>query len=102
MPVLCFLLYSAVLPPTQEYEQQQQAASAQLAGLGQQFESAVADILGITAEQQPHLLAAAVKEQQQLQEEKVGDGHVVLSQCGMQCISCVLLCCICCWQQHTC
>lgn len=55
----------------QSYAQQHQAATDRLADLDRQFESAVASILGITAEQQPQLLAEALQEQQQLQEVQV-------------------------------
>jgi hypothetical protein len=56
----------------QAYEQQEQQAQQQLAEQQQQFEAAVADILGIPAgQQQAGQLAEAVQEQQQLQEAEV-------------------------------
>lgn len=55
----------------QSYDEQHQQATSRLSELDVQFESAVASILGITPEQQPHLLAEALQEQQQLQEVQV-------------------------------
>lgn len=55
----------------QTYNEQHQQASDRLSELDRQFESAVASILGIAAEQQPQLLAAALQEQQQLQDVQV-------------------------------
>lgn len=67
----CAVLCHAVLRSVQSYEEQRQAAAVRLADLQQQFEAAVAGILGLTPGQQPHLLAAALQEQQQLQEAQV-------------------------------
>lgn len=55
----------------QSYKQEQQQATNRLADLDRQFEAAVAAILGITPDQHPQLLAAALQEQQQLQEAQV-------------------------------
>eukprot|EP00879_Flechtneria_rotunda_P033130 GHRR01036666.1.p1 GENE.GHRR01036666.1~~GHRR01036666.1.p1 ORF type:complete len:165 (+),score=97.24 GHRR01036666.1:517-1011(+) len=51
----------------QTYQLQGQQACAQLAALDKSFKAAVADILGIAAEQEPKELAAAFQEQQHLQ-----------------------------------
>jgi hypothetical protein len=56
---------------TQAYAEQHQQATARLSELERTFEAAVASILGIAAEQQPQLLAAALQEQQQLQDVQV-------------------------------
>jgi hypothetical protein len=56
----------------QSYVEQHQEATSRLSDLDKQFEAAVASILGITADQQPQLLAEALQEQQQLQEVQVG------------------------------
>lgn len=61
----------------QEYEQQEQQASEGLAKQQKQFETAVAEILGIPAEQQSSQFAEAVQQQQLLQEVQVEQLAVV-------------------------
>jgi hypothetical protein len=56
----------------QLYVEQHQQATSRLSDLDKQFEAAVANVLGITADQQPQLLAEALQAQQQLQEVQVG------------------------------
>lgn len=67
LPHLC----AHALMLLQTYEEQHQQASSRLSDLDRQFKSAVASILGITPDGQPQQLAAALQEQQQLQEVQV-------------------------------
>lgn len=62
---------AVVLVHTQTYAEQHQQVTARLSELERTFEAAVTSILGIAAEQQPQLLAAALQEQQQLQDVQV-------------------------------
>lgn len=70
-PLLLDMLCCTPPRPAQSYNEQHQQATSRLSDLDRQFESAVAQILGITPEQQPRLLAEALQEQQHLQEVQV-------------------------------
>lgn len=70
-PLLLHMLWCTPPRPAQSYNEQHQQATSRLSDLDRQFESAVAQILGITPEQQPRRLAEALQEQQQLQEVQV-------------------------------